>query len=79
MESIDRQYVIGIDVGGQTTKMGVVDARGQVLAQIVIRSDNYTEADAYLDEVAEALKKIIDEAGVNGQVRGIGVGAPNGN
>lgn len=59
--------------------MGVVDARGQVLAQIVIRSDNYTEADAYLDEVAEALKKIIDEAGVNGQVRGIGVGAPNGN
>lgn len=79
MESIDRQYVIGIDVGGQTTKMGVVDARGQVLAQIVIRSDNYTEADAYLDEVAEALKKIIDEAGVNGQIRGIGVGAPNGN
>ncbi len=78
-ESFDKQYVLGIDVGGQTTKMGVVDARGQVLAQTVIRSDNYEDADPYLDEVAAALKKIIAEAGVEGKVRGIGIGAPNGN
>ncbi len=78
-ESFDKQYVLGIDVGGQTTKMGVVDARGQVLAQTVIRSDNYTDADPYLDEVAAALKKIIAEADVEGKVRGIGIGAPNGN
>ncbi len=78
-ESFDKQYVIGIDVGGQTTKMGVVDARGQVLAQTVIRSDNYADAEPYLDEVAAALNKIIAEAGVKGQIRGIGIGAPNGN
>ena len=34
-------YVVGIDVGGQTTKLGVVDARGTVLAQTVIRTDNH--------------------------------------
>ncbi len=78
-KSIDKQYVVGIDVGGQTTKIGVVDARGQVLAQTVIRSDNYEDADPYLDEVAVAVKKVISEAGVEGQVRGIGIGAPNGN
>ena len=79
INSIDKQYVVGIDVGGQTTKMGVVDARGQVLSQIVIRSDNHSEAEPYLDEVAVALNKIIAEAGVEGQIRGIGIGAPNGN
>ncbi len=79
VESLDKQYVLGIDVGGQTTKMGVVDARGQVLAQTVIRSDNYEDAEPYLDEVSAALKKIIAEAGVEGKVRGIGIGAPNGN
>ena len=36
---MNSQYVVGIDVGGQTTKLGVVDARGTVLAQTVIRTD----------------------------------------
>ena len=35
----EKKYVVGVDVGGQTTKIGVVDARGDVLAQTVIRSD----------------------------------------
>lgn len=73
------QYVIGIDVGGQTTKCGVVDARGAVLAQTVIRSDSHTDVKLYIDELAVALNKIIDEAKIQGNVRGIGVGAPNGN
>ena len=34
-------YVVGIDVGGQTTKIGVVDARGDVLAQKVIRESTF--------------------------------------
>ena len=29
---------MGIDVGGQTTKLGVVDARGNILYQSVISS-----------------------------------------
>ena len=72
-------YVVGIDVGGQTTKLGVVDAQGAVLAQTVIRTDTYTEIEPYIAELAGALNKIIAEAGVEGKVQGIGVGAPNGN
>ena len=41
MEEVDKQFVVGVDVGGQTSKIGVVDARGDVLAQTVIRSDTY--------------------------------------
>lgn len=72
-------YVVGIDVGGQTTKLGVVDARGAVLAQTVIRTDTHAEIEPYIADLAVALNKVIAEAGVEGQVKGIGVGAPNGN
>ena len=77
---MEKQYVVGIDVGGQTTKIGVVDARGDVLAQTVIRSDIYgDDASAYIDALAVAVKAVIADAGKVGEVRGIGVGAPNGN
>ena len=76
---MEQNLVIGIDVGGQTTKCGVVDARGTVLAQTVIRSDSYTTVEPYIEELAAALKKIITDAGAEGQIRGIGVGAPNAN
>ena len=31
-----KNFVVGIDIGGQSSKLGVVDARGEVLAQNVI-------------------------------------------
>ena len=74
-----QDLVIGIDIGGQTTKCGIVDARGSVLSQTVIRSDTHTEVAPFIAELAEALNRIIAEAKAEGQIRGIGVGAPNGN
>ena len=74
-----QELVIGIDVGGQTTKCGVIDARGTVLAQTVIRTDTYTEIEPYIAELAEALQHIIAESKAEGLICGIGVGAPNGN
>ena len=79
MNKMDMPYVVGIDVGGQTSKLGVVDMRGQVLAQTVIRKDTHEEIEPYIDDLAEAVNKVITDAGVAGQVRGIGMGIPNGN
>ena len=76
---MDTTFVVGIDVGGQTSKIGVVDARGTVLAQTVIRTDTYENIEPFIVELSDAVKKVIKEAGVEGNVRGIGVGAPNGN
>ena len=76
---MDSTFVVGIDVGGQTSKIGVVDARGTVLVQTVIRTDTYDHVEPYIAELAEAVNKLIKESGTEGKVRGIGVGAPNGN
>lgn len=76
---LEKTYVVGIDIGGQTTKMGIVDTRGQVLSQTVIRTDTYDDVSLYVEEVAAALEKIIRESESEGKIRGIGVGAPNGN
>ena len=76
---MNSSYVVGIDVGGQTSKLGVVDARGTVLAQTVIRTDTYDTVEPYIAELAAAVKKVIAESGTEGKIRGVGVGAPNGN
>ena len=78
---MDKQYVVGVDVGGQTSKIGVVNARGEVLAQSVIRTDTFgDDADAYLKALAEAIKSCVADSGRSrDEIRGVGVGAPNGN
>lgn len=74
-----KDLVIGIDVGGQTAKCGVVDAEGNILAQSVIRSNEHTSAVEFLDALADALHALVTEAGAEGRILGIGMGAPNGN
>ena len=76
---MEQNYVVGVDVGGQTTKIGVVNAKGEILAQTVIRTDNDKEFEPYAEALAAAINQVISVAGVEGQVRGVGVGAPNGN
>lgn len=76
---MNKDLVLGIDVGGQTTKCGVVDAEGNILAQSVIRSDEHTGAVEFADALAEALHILIAKAGATGRILGIGMGAPNGN
>lgn len=76
---MDKPYVIGIDVGGQTAKYGIVDARGNVLAQSAIRSNVQNTAEEFVDDLCEALKNLIGKGYSMEEIRGIGVGAPNGN
>ena len=74
-----KEFVVGIDIGGQTIKLGVVDARGEVLCQSVIKTSQTTDAKVIIGEIAEAVKKLIAQSGKEGEIRGVGVGAPNGN
>ena len=81
MEGIAKQYVVGVDVGGQTSKIGLVDTRGDVLFQNVIRTDIYGEdSAAYIKDLAAAIRSCVEQGGKTlDEVRGVGVGAPNGN
>ena len=76
---MEKKYVIGVDVGGQSAKCGVVDVEGNVVAQEILVSNETSEAAVFIAELADTLKKLIAKAGVEGQIAGIGVGAPNAN
>lgn len=72
-------YAIGIDIGGTTTKFGIVDHRGDTLYRGVIASNKHDEVEPYLTELYDALLPAIVEVGGIDSIRGIGIGAPNGN
>lgn len=77
---MEKNYVVGIDIGGQTSKIGVVDPKGKILRQTAIRTDTYgADANAYIDALATAVKNLVAQAEKQGQIRGVGVCAPNGN
>ena len=70
---------IGIDIGGTGTKYGIVDRNGNVLFDGSISTRNHKEVAGFIDELYEALNTLIQNVGGTGRIRGIGVGAPNGN
>lgn len=76
---MDKLYVVGIDIGGQTSKIGIVDARGTVLTQSSIRTDKHSDVNLYIEELSDAIYKLASTIGGIEKIRGIGVGAPNGN
>src|SRR5699024_9913663 len=73
------QLSIGIDIGGTSTKLGVVDENGNVLAKRSI-STHQPDLELYLDHLAEAVDVALKQSSASVKdVRGIGVGAPNAN
>jgi glucokinase len=70
---------IGIDVGGTGTKFGIVDRDGNVLFTSEISTKKHAEINTFIDELYSALSELIEKAGGVGRMKGIGVGAPNGN
>ncbi len=73
-----QSLVIGIDVGGQSSKLGVVDARGNILYQSVI-SSLQTDLSSYIEDLTTAIKDLMKQSENDGEIKGIGIGAPNGN
>lgn len=76
---MSKTYVIGIDIGGTNTVFGVVDARGTIQYDGLIKTGIYEDIHDYVSALASGLKKVIEKAGGPGTIKGIGVGAPNGN
>ena len=77
--SLREALAIGIDIGGTGTKYGIVDRDGNVLFSGEMSTKKHNTIDTYIDELYLHLKELIDRAGGIGRMRGIGVGAPNGN
>ena len=76
---MDKPYVIGIDVGGTNTVVGIVDKRGQIIISGSIKTSKHQGVEAYLDELTELIEDLISQTTTKEQIKGIGAGTPNGN
>ncbi|MFT4016353.1 MAG: ROK family protein [Agriterribacter sp.] len=74
-----QQYAIGIDIGGTNTVFGIVDHRGDTLYRGAISSRKHQNIEDYIQELYEALQPAILQVGGIENIKGIGIGAPNGN
>ena len=74
-----QEYAIGIDIGGTNTVFGIVDHRGDTLYRGAISSRKHTRVEDYIEELHEALQPAIEQVGGIDSIKGIGIGAPNGN
>ena len=77
--TLTKPYVVGIDIGGTNTAFGIVDTRGNVVAGGSIKTPKHVEFNDYVEQLHTAVSRLIEQAGYEGQIAGIGVGAPNAN
>ncbi len=76
---MEKPYVIGIDMGGTNTVFGIVDARGNVVVSASIKTAAHNDINLYLNDLETGLNMIIGQVGGKEKIKGIGIGAPNGN
>lgn len=74
-----KEFTVGIDIGGTTTKFGIVDAKGKIIEQDRIPSNEHEVVEDFIEDLYEKLFPMIEKAGGTSNCRGIGMGAPNGN
>lgn len=74
-----KEFVIGIDIGGTNTKYGIVNHRGEISNKGEISTTEYKDLNKYIDALHKELQPAIEELGGISFIKGIGVGAPNGN
>jgi glucokinase len=70
---------VGIDIGGTGTKFGIVDRAGNVLFTGDLSTKKHKKIETFIDELHDKLSALVQNVGGTGRIRGIGVGAPNGN
>lgn len=74
-----KSYVVGIDIGGTNTKLGIVDSRGTVLAKDSIKTNKHQRIEDYIQDLHQAFLSLVESQNLDGEIVGIGVGAPNAN
>lgn len=78
-EEKEKKYAIGLDMGGTNSVFGLVNQRGIVEYKTAISTRAYPDVNDYVKAGVEALRPAIDEVGGIEVIKGMGIGAPNGN
>lgn len=75
----NNDLAIGVDIGGTNTKFGIVTFNGEILEEGRIRTTDYPEIEDFVEGLYEHLSLFIKKYESTHNIKGIGVGAPNGN
>jgi glucokinase len=72
------KIVAGIDIGGTSTKYGLVDEYGKILARGAVPTNSFNKPDEFAQSLVATIQ---DEANKieSGDLHGVGIGSPNGN
>ncbi len=73
-----KELAIGVDIGGTNTKYGIVNHRGEILDQGSLKTDAHETAEGFVEALHNALVPIMEQQH-DYKIKGIGIGAPNGN
>lgn len=79
MMDLSNEFAIGIDIGGTNTKYGIVNHRGEILEKGELKTDAFPKIEDYVDALYDVLAPLMKTHVNGGTVKGIGIGAPNGN
>lgn len=73
------EVVAGIDIGGTTVHIGMVTRDGHVFSHTCLYTKDYRLPENLADAIAEKVKAFLYDSEGKYVLKGIGVGAPNGN
>lgn len=73
-----KKIVVGIDIGGTSTKFGLVDEDGIILRQETAKTPNFKKPEDFAHVISSSIIQLSKEL-KNVELVGAGIGSPNGN
>lgn len=81
---MEKNYAVGIDIGGTNTNVAIVDRRGTILSRATIFTQcGGSDISSYISQLAEIIERITapyregyEMGSLNDSIAGIGIGAP---
>jgi glucokinase len=76
---MNRELCFGIDIGGTNTVIALVDKDGEIYFRDKLHTHKYEDPEDFTNALAEIIDLELTALGKDFKIKGIGVGAPNGN
>jgi len=77
MESIEKKYQVGVDIGATKANIGIIDKQGKIYVIQKIKTGNEEPSEKILNDIADKIKSCMNEVDLTiDDVGFIGVGVP---
>ena len=74
---MSEKWLIGVDIGGTTTKIAIIQDQGEIVEKWEIPTDNTNQGKYIIPNITKCIKQKLAEQQMNiSHIKGIGVGAP---